>query len=117
MGKRSKKTQRKQLFGTISLWLTYIAIACFVAFIVQNNFGLGFLPSGGVGFGVTAIVIIVSEILDRKLGWAEKAKKASEPLTAPEFIKANPDLGHRAMIREFVEQGGNTDDIKAELNK
>lgn len=117
MGKRSKKAQRTQTFGTILLLLTYIAIGFMVSHVAQHNFGLELLPAAGIAFGISFLIFGISEILDRKLGWSEKTNKASEPLTAPEFIKANPTLGNRAMVREFVEQGGTIEDIKAELAK
>lgn len=118
MGTRRKVTKKQKLEpNIIILWLIYIAIGFMVAYIAHNNLGLDMIASLAIGAGTAMLIVVISEVLDRKLGWSEQAKKKSEPLTASEYIKANSGLGHRALIRGFVEQGGNVDDIKVELDK
>jgi len=138
MGTRRKVTKKQKLEpNIIILWLIYIAIGFMVTYIAHNNFGLGMLESGAIGAGTAMLIVVISEVLDRKLGWTKDAKETTEtnadttpkpkpesrhrskklPATAAEYLAANQGKGERAIIRGFVEQGGNADDIKAELTK
>jgi hypothetical protein len=141
MGTRRKETAKPTLpkidANMIILWLVYLAIGFMVAFIFHNNIGLGLLESCALGAGASLLIVVAAEVLDRKLGWTKATNEAEETtadispkpkpearhrnkkvvLTATEYIEANEGMGSRALIRGFVEQGGNADDIRAELNK
>lgn len=84
MGKRSKTTEQVKSIGPhVSLWVIYLAIGFMTGYIAFANFGLSVWPAVGIGAGAVILIVAVSEILDRKLGWTEHAEKPVKEETAP----------------------------------
>lgn len=113
---KSPKESNVNFLSFIFLWLLYFFVGSISWYIAHTYYNLTTIQEIGVCAAVFILMVVIVESLDKAFSWTG-TYKAKEVLSPSEFVQQeeNSSLGERSLVKLYIQQGGNEDELKAFL--